>query len=314
MTAEALGAADLFEAGPRPARSRLQHVRTLIRRHPLGFAGAIIVSAFMFLAVFSPLITPYDATRSVAAPLLSPGGKHILGTDSLGQDIFSRVLQGSQISMAVAFAVMAVNVSLGTTLGLVAGYFQGPVDYAVQRSAEVWTAFPALIALLLIVAVLGPPHTTKTGNLLTTAWQMRNLVLAFSIGALFGGSRVVRAVTLSLKNQEFVTAARALGATDIRIIRRHILPNVMPFVIVQATAIVGTVILGEAALSFLGLGAAPGTPSWGQDLAGRNRTYFIEAPWVALAPGIAISLTVLGFNLLGDALRDVLDPRLRGQN
>jgi peptide/nickel transport system permease protein len=301
--------------GPRTGRdtSRASAVLTVFKRYPLGVIGAAFVFLFIFLAIFSPLLTPFDATSSVAAPLLSPGGKYILGTDSLGQDVFSRVLQGSQISLAVAFSVMAINVSAGTFLGLIAGYFQGPVDYFIQRSAEVWTAFPALIALLLIVSVLGPPHTSKSGNLLTTAWQMRNLIFAFSIGALFGGSRVVRGVTLSLRNQEFVTAAKALGATHSRIIRRHVLPNVMPYVIVQATAVVGAVILGEAALSFLGLGAAPGTPSWGQDLSGRNRTYFIDAPWIALAPGLAISLTVLGFNLLGDALRDALDPRLRGR-
>jgi peptide/nickel transport system permease protein len=284
----------------------------VIKHYPLGALGAAIVSTFVFLAVFSPLITPYDATRSVALPLLAPDGKHWFGTDSLGQDVFSRVLQGSQISLAVALAVMAINVSLATLLGLIAGYFQGPVDYLIQRCAEVWTAFPVLIGLLLIVAVLGPPQTSNSGNLFETAWQMRNLILAFSIAALFVGSRVIRAVTLTLKNQAFVEAARAVGARDSRIIIRHILPNVMPFVIVQATSVFGTVILAEAALSFLGLGAAPGTPSWGQDLAGRNRTYIMEAPWVALAPGMAISLTVLGFNLLGDALRDALDPRLRG--
>ncbi len=237
MRAEALEAAGAFEAEAGPGRSRVHVVRTLILRYPLGFVGSIIVALFVFLAVFSPLLTPFDATRSVAVPLLSPSGKYILGTDSLGQDVLSRVLQGSQISMAVAFSVMAINVSVGTTLGL----------------------------------------------------------------------------TLSLKNQEYVTAARAVGASDGRIVLRHLLPNVLPYVIVQATAIFGTVILGEAALSFLGLGAAPGTPSWGQDLSGRNRTYFIDAPWVALAPGAAISLTVLGFNLLGDALRDILDPRLRGR-
>jgi peptide/nickel transport system permease protein len=141
---------------------------------------------------------------------------------------------------------------------------------------------------------------------------MRNLIFAFSLGAVFGGSRIVRGVALSLKNSEYVTAARALGASDRRIILRHLLPNVMPYVIVGATQGVGGIILGEAALSFLGLGVAPGTPSWGQDLSGRNRSFFTEAPWVALAPGIAISMTVLGFNLFGDALRDVLDPRLRG--
>jgi peptide/nickel transport system permease protein len=286
-----------------------------IRNKPLGAFGGLLVLAFLLIAIFSPVIAPFDATKTVDQPLLHLSGKHILGTDSVGKDVLSRVLVGSQISLALALTVVAINVTMSTLLGLAAGYFQGPIDYVIQRSGEVWSAFPGLIALLLIVSLLGPPTTTKhTGPLalFLVAWDMRNLIFAFSLGAVFGGSRIVRGVALSLKNSEYVTAARALGASDRRIILRHLLPNVMPYVIVGATQGVGGIILGEAALSFLGLGVAPGTPSWGQDLSGRNRSFFTEAPWVALAPGIAISMTVLGFNLFGDALRDVLDPRLRG--
>jgi len=285
------------------------------RQKPLGAFGGILVLVFLFLAIMSPVISPYDATKTVDQPLLSPGGSHILGTDSVGKDVLSRVLVGSQISLAVALSVVLINVTFSTFLGLAAGYFQGPIDYLIQRSGEVWSAFPGLIALLLIVSLLGPPTTTQhTGPLalVQVAWDLRNLIFAFSLGAVFGGSRIVRGVALSLKSSEYVTAARALGASDKRVIVRHLLPNVMPYVIVGATAGVGGVILGEAALSFLGLGVAPGTPSWGNDLSGRNRSFFTIAPWVALAPGIAISLTVLGFNLFGDALRDILDPRLRG--
>jgi peptide/nickel transport system permease protein len=287
-----------------------------VRSKPLGAFGAGLVLFFVFMAVFSPFIAPYDATRSVDRPLLSPSSDHFLGTDAVGKDVFSRVLVGSQISLAIAFSVVAINVTLSTTLGLLAGYFQGPMDYVIQRSGEVWSAFPGLIALLLIVSLLGSPYTEGARKdvlgIFQIMWDMRNIVIAFSIGAVFGGSRVVRGVALSLKNAEYVTAARALGASDRRIIFRHLLPNVMPYVIVGATAGVGAVILGEAALSFLGLGTAPGTPSWGQDLSGRNRQFFTDAWWVAVAPGAAISLTVLGFNLFGDALRDILDPRLRG--
>lgn len=287
-----------------------------VRQKPLGAFGAGIVFFFVFLAIFSPFIAPYDATRSVDRPLLAPSMDHLFGTDAVGKDVFSRVLVGSQISLAIAFSVVAINVALSTMLGLTAGYFQGPIDYVIQRSGEVWSAFPGLIALLLIVSLLGSPYTEGAKKdilgIFDIMWDMRNIVIAFSIGAVFGGSRIVRGVALSLKNAEYVTAARSIGASDRRIIVRHLLPNVMPYVIVGATAGVGAVILGEAALSFLGLGTAPGTPSWGQDLSGRNRTFFTEAPWVALAPGIAISLTVLGFNLFGDALRDILDPRLRG--
>jgi peptide/nickel transport system permease protein len=304
-------------AGPR-RRGPLQRLVRFARRKPLGFIGLLIVFGFVVLAVAAPAITPFDATRSVGRPLQPPGtidprtGKTFwLGTDAVGQDVLSRVMQGSQISLAVAFAVVAINVTLGTLLGLIAGYFQGPVDYIIQRSGEVWQAFPGLIALLVIVSILGTPHT-QGGNIFTIAWDLRNLIFAFTIGALFGGSRIIRGITLSLKQNDFVLAARALGATDWRIILRHILPNTLPLVIITATAGIGVVILGEATLSFLGLGVAPGTPSWGQDLAGRNRQFFREAWWIAVAPGTAISLTVLGFNLYGDALRDILDPRLRG--
>jgi len=281
------------------------------RRKPLGAFGAMLVGLFVVVAVFSPMIAPYNARESVDASLKSPDWSHLLGTDAMGQDVLSRVLVGSQISLAVAFSVTIINVTMSTLLGLLAGYFQGPVDYIIQRSGEVWSAFPGLIALMLIVSILGTP-STEGGNLLTIAWDMRNLIFAFSLGAVFGGSRVVRGVTISLKQAEYATAARALGASDMRIILRHLLPNVLPYVIVTATAGLGVVILGEASLSFLGLGVAPGTPSWGQDLSGRNRQFFTSAWWIALAPGTAISLTVLGFNLFGDALRDILDPRLRG--
>ncbi len=300
----------------RPVLRRLVAVLNLARRKPLGAFGALLVLFFIFSAVFSPMIVPYDPSRSVDRPLLAPSGDHFLGTDSIGRDVFSRVLAGSQISLALAFTVVVIYAVMGTLLGLIAGYFQGPIDYVIQRSGEVWSAFPGLIALLLIVSLLGPPHTEGSQKgpfgVFTIAWDLRNLVFAFSIGAVFGGSRIVRGVCLGLKQTEYITAARALGASHTRIVLRHLLPNVMPFVIVGATAGVGTVILGEAALSFLGLGVAPGTPSWGQDLSGRNRLFFQHAWWVAIAPGMAISLTVLGFNLMGDALRDVLDPRLRG--
>ncbi|MGE0541981.1 MAG: ABC transporter permease [Dehalococcoidia bacterium] len=323
MTTEAGATTLVDDAGilaraERRRRTPLSSLVKFARRKPLGFLGLLIVAGFIVLALIAPAITPFDATKSVGRPLESPGsvdprtGKTFwLGTDATGQDVLSRVMQGSQISLAIAFTVVTINVVLGTLLGLIAGFYQGPVDYVIQRSGEVWSAFPQLIALLLIVSVLGTPHTTG-GNLLSISWDLRNLIFAFSIGAVFGGSRIIRGITLSLKQNDYVLAARAIGAGDRRIILSHILPNTMPIVIITATAGVGAVILGEAALSFLGLGVAPGTPSWGQDLSGRNRLFMLSAPWVVLAPGIAISLVVPGFNLYGDALRDILDPRLRG--
>jgi ABC-type dipeptide/oligopeptide/nickel transport system permease subunit len=309
---------ELLAEVPRRRRSALSRILRFARNKPLGFLGVLIVLGFVILATISPMITPFDATRSVGRPLLKPGSEDTrtgktfwLGTDATGQDVLSRVMQGSQISLAVGFTVVLINVTLGTLLGLLAGYFQGAWDYVIQRSGEVWSAFPQLIALLLIVSVLGTPHTTG-GNLFTIAWDLRNLIFAFTIGAVFGGSRIVRGLALSLKQNDYVLAAKAIGATDWRIIVRHILPNCLPIVIISATAGMGAVILGEASLSFLGLGVAPGTPSWGQDLSGRNRLFWREAWWVVLSPGIAISLVVLGFNLFGDAMRDILDPRLRG--
>lgn len=306
---------EILSAGSSPFVKLLRFAQ----KKPLGFLGLLLVVFLVAVAILGPAITPFNATRSVAKPLQQPGtldpktGKHFwLGTDSTGQDVLSRVIQGAQISLVVSITVTAIYVVLGTLLGLLAGYFQGPMDYVIQRTGEVWSAFPQFVALLLIVSVLGTPRTTG-GNLITIGWDLRNLIFAFSIGSLFGGSRIVRALTLSLKQQDYVLAARSLGAKHIRIILRHVLPNTIPIVIVTATAGIGAVILGEAALSFLGLGVAPGTPSWGQDLSGRNRLFFRQAWWVAVAPGTAISMAVLGVNLLGDALRDVLDPRLRGR-
>jgi len=286
--------AGILSRAERRRRTPLSSLVRFARRKPLGFIGLVIVAGFIVLALIAPAITPFDATKSVGRPLESPGsvdprtGKTFwLGTDATGQDVLSRVMQGSQISLAVAFTVVTINVVLGTLLGLLAGFYQGPVHYIIQRSGEVWSAFPQLIALLLIVSVLGTPHTTG-GNLVSIAWDLRNLIFAFSIGAVFGGSRVIRGITLSLKQNDYVLAARAVGAGDSRIILQHILPNTLPIVIISATAGVGAVILGEAALSFLGLGVAHGTPSWGQDLSGRNRLFMPSAPWVVLAPGIAI--------------------------
>ncbi len=281
------------------------------RRQPLGAFGIALVAIFLFIAIFAPWLVRHDPTKTVALPLLSPSSEHWLGTDAVGRDVLSRTIAGSQISLAVAMTVIVINVVLSTVLGLWAGYYLGIVDYIIQRSGEIWSAFPFLIALLLIITLLGPP-STGSGNFFLVSWELRNLIFAFSLGAVFGGSRIVRGVVISLKEQDYVLAARALGAGDQRIIGRHILPNVMPYVIITATAGVTVVILGEAALSFLGFGIAPPTASWGQDLSGRNRAFFREAMWVALAPGTAISLTVLGFGLFGDAMRDILDPRLRG--
>jgi len=289
----------------------LKWLSKFIRTKPLGAFGALLVLGFILIAVFAPVLTRQSPTRGASIPLQSPSAAHWFGTDSLGRDVYSRVVQGSQISLSVGLMVTLITVTVSTLLGIIAGFYGRWPDYLIQRSGEVFSAIPGLILYFLIIAAFGRPQS-QGGNLLTIGWDLRVLIFALSLNAFFGGSRLIRGQVLSLKQSEFVTAARALGASDRRLILRHILPNVAPLVIVTATAGVGAVILSEAALSFLGLGVSPGTPSWGADLSGRNRAFFIEAPWMAIAPGVAISLTVLGLNLFGDALRDMLDPRLRG--
>jgi len=297
------------EVGRRPSRA----VRRFVREQPLGVFGFVLIAFFLSVAIFAPVLTRYSPTASGAPLLQSPSAAYWFGTDSLGRDVFSRVVVGSQISLVIAFSVVTINIALSSLLGLVSGYFGGWPDYLIQRSGEAVHAFPGLILYFLVIAAFGRP-STEGGNLLSIAWDLRALILALSLPAFFGGSRILRAAALSLKQTDFVLGARAVGANDWRIIMSHLLPNVTPLILVQASSAVGGIILAESALSFLGLGVPPGTPSWGADLAGRNRTFFVEAPWLALAPGFAISFTVLGFNLFGDALRDVLDPRMRGRS
>jgi peptide/nickel transport system permease protein len=182
----------------------------------------------------------------------------------------------------------------------------------VQRGMEIVAAFPGLLLILVVVAALGRPHLSLNPSIFQLMWDLRVIVFAIGVGFIFGVTRVVRSAVISQRGMTYVEAAQACGAGTARILLRHILPNVMAYVIVGVSVLLGVAILAEAALSFLGYGVPPGTPSWGADLAGRNRQYYLQAPWLVLAPGLAISLTLLGFNLLGDALRDVLDPRLRG--
>jgi peptide/nickel transport system permease protein len=281
------------------------------RQRPLGILGLAIVIGATILAIGAPIIAPNDPGIFAGDTLESPSREFFLGTNSLGQDVFSRTVYGAQVSMAVAFCATFLGVALGTLLGIVSGYFGSWVDMLSQRSMEVLASMPGLMLVLVVVAALGRPQESGT-NVLTLSWQLRPLSVAISLGFIFGVMRVIRSAVLRERNLPYVEAAVTIGASTPRIMMRHILPNVFPFVIVTFTTIFGAVILIEAGVSFLGYGVSIGTPSWGLDLSGRNREYFITAPWVMLGPGVALTLTVLGFNFLGDALRDVLDPRLRG--
>jgi peptide/nickel transport system permease protein len=256
--------------------------------------GAAIVGLTVLLAIAGPLLTPYDpAGQQLALRLEGPTGAHPFGLDELGRDIFARVLAGARISLLVGLVVVTISSSVGILLGSVAGYFGGRVDEIVSRAIDILLAFPGLLLAIALVAVLGP--------------SLANVVLALSLIGWVGYARLVRGQVLRAREFEFVQAARALGAPAPRILLRHVIPTTLPAVTVQATLGMGAAILAEAALSFLGLGVQPPTPSWGTMLNG-GRAHLLDAPHLTIFPGVAIALLVLGFNFLGDGLRDALDP------
>ena len=250
------------------------------------------------LGIVGASFAPY-APRELDATSrhLSPSSAHLFGTTMFGQDIFSRILAGARIDLKFGAVVLIFGFFPGTALGIVSGYFGRWIDYLIQRSGEAWGAFPQLFLLLTFVAAFGP--------------GLRTVEMVVAIGALFGGSRIMRVVALVEKQKEYVLGARSTGASEFRLLWRHVLPNIMPFILVGLSSVFAAAVLVESALSFLGLGVSPGEPSWGADLSNgvKNGTTY---PWLVIFPGVAISLVVLAFNLLGDTLRDILDPRLRG--
>jgi peptide/nickel transport system permease protein len=269
------------------------------RRKPLGAIGAVIVVGLLVLAVFADRIAPYSYDESVrGVRMRPPSAEFWMGTDNLGRDVWSRVVFGARISVTVGFATVALATVLATTVGVSSAYLGGAYDIVVQRVVDAWMSFPALVIVLSLLAALGP--------------GLLNLILALSILGAAGASRVIRGAALSTMQNPYVEAARALGAGHARLILRHVLPDVTATVIILATIGLGAVILAESALSFLGFGVPPPYPSWGGMLSGSGRSFMYRAPWMALFPGAAISLAVFGFNMVGDALRDLLDPRLRG--
>jgi peptide/nickel transport system permease protein len=269
------------------------------RRKPLGAAGGLIVVGLVALALFADRIAPYDYDETIAgARMRPPSARFWMGTDNLGRDVWTRVVFGARVSMTVGFGAVLLGTALATLIGVTSGYFAGGYDSVVQRVVDAWQAFPFLIIVLSLMAVLGP------GRL--------NVILALGVAGAAGASRVIRSATVAIVGNPYVEGARALGCGHLRILARHVLPNVAAPIIILATIGLGSAILAESALSFLGFGVPPPYPSWGGMLSGSGRSYMYQAPWMALWPGLAISLAVYGFNMLGDALRDVLDPRLRG--
>ena len=291
--------------------SRLRQFWATWRKKPFGVLGAIFILFFIVVAFAAPVIAPYPPGDFAGQRLEGPSGAHLLGTNNLGQDVLSRTIYGAQISIAAGFTATLLSVSLGTALGIISGYAGGWIDLVIQRGLEVLASLPGIVLALVLVAVLGRSNANSS-NLVEIAWQLRTLELAIAISFIFGNMRVIRSAVIRERNLPYIEAAKCLGVPPTRILWRHILPNVMPYIIVAFSTIIGTVILIEASLSFLGFGVAGGTPSWGIDLSARNREYFNIAPWLIIGPGVALSLTVLGYNFFGDALRDILDPRLRG--
>jgi peptide/nickel transport system permease protein len=256
-----------------------------------------VIALLVVVALGADVIAPYSPTAQDASPIEGASWSHPLGTDRLGRDVLSRTIHGARVSLGVAVVAVALGTAFGVFAGLTSGYIGGATDRLNQLALDIGLAFPGIVALLAIVAATGP-----SAKFVTLA------IAATSVPIVM---RVVRGSVIKEKESLYVEAARALGATDSRIIYRHILPNISSVVIVLASALIPAAMLNEAALSFLGLGVRPPTATWGGDLSGDARTYFELQPWLAVAPGAALSITVLSFNLLGDTLRDVLDPRLR---
>ncbi|AHL70690.1 ABC transporter permease [Bacillus altitudinis] len=269
----------------------------LFFQHKLAVIGTVIVFLFLILAIFAPLIAPYGINeQSLGERFSAPSAAHWFGTDDFGRDIFSRVVYGARISLWVGFFSVLGSVILGTLLGLMAGYGGRLLDAVISRLFDILLAFPSILLAIAIVSILGP--------------SLQNALIAIAIINVPTFGRLVRSKVLSIKQEEYVLAAKAVGMSHCRIVLRHILPNSMVPVIVQATLAIGTAIIEAAALGFLGLGAQAPSPEWGKMLADA-RPYLVQAPWTLFFPGIAIMLTVLGFNLMGDGLRDTLDPKMK---
>nr|WP_312472555.1 nickel transporter permease [Neobacillus sp.] len=263
----------------------------------LAVIGLGIVIFFIIIAIIAPWVAPYSYKDVVLVDRMqAPSSKHWFGTDDFGRDIFSRVLYGARISLWVGFFSVLGSVVIGTFLGIVAGYYGRWVDTIISRFFDIMLAFPSILLAIAVVSVLGP--------------SLQNALIAIAVINIPNFGRLIRSKVLSVKQEEYIMAARAVGMKDARILLRHILPNSVSPVIVQATLAIATAIIEAAALGFLGLGAQPPMPEWGKMLAD-SRNYITQAPWTLFFPGMAIMLTVLGFNLMGDGLRDVLDPKMK---
>ncbi len=291
-------AATTFEWQHVPSRPSFgRRMGRLARQHPAGVFGLVVLIGFVILGLFGDRLAPYPADElSVGRPLEGPTLDHPFGLNMNGQDVFSRVIAGARVSFVISFWAVFLGAGMGSFLGILGGYFGRWIDYIVQRSGEAFAAFPGLVLFLMLRTAFGP--------------NLKTIIIAIGIGALFGGNRVLRGATIIERNQIYVEAARSVGCSEWRIFFRHVIPNVLPLVVVIMSGALGAAILAESGLAFLGLG--PESSSWGRDMSGQNLSVARTGYWhVVVFPGLAISLVVLGANLLGDALRDIWDPRLR---
>jgi peptide/nickel transport system permease protein len=287
------------ESNKTKSRSKWYRAKRLCQRYPLGAIGSFIVFMVVFAAVFADFVAPYDPTTTSAKMSLSPPGSDMLfGGDMMGRDVLSRIIHGARISLAVGIGSTILGGVIGTIVGLMCGYWMGLFDLLIQRIIDMMQALPLLVMALVMAASLGP--------------SLENTIIAISIPLVPQVARVIRSNVLSLRELPFVEAARAVGMSDLRIVFRHILPNTLAPLIVLGTAQLGSAILTEASLSFLGLGVPEPYPSWGRMLSESAAEYVRVAPWLVIFPGIAISAAVFGANLMGDAVRDFLDPRNQG--
>jgi peptide/nickel transport system permease protein len=291
------------QAPPWPARvtwALWQHLSSFVKRKPLGAMGAVVLLVFVGVAILAPVLATHDPDlNNYRARVKPPSAANWFGTDNFGRDIYSRVVYGARISMYVGVLATLLGTLVGALAGLCSGFFGGRVDQIVQRIADVMFTIPPLVLAMAIVTMLGP--------------SLFNVTVAIAIPRMPNTNRVIRSAVLGIKESTFVEASRAVGSTNWHIMWRHLLPNIMAPYIVVATASLGGAILVEASLSFLGLGVPPPVPSWGRMLSLEGMRYFETAPWMAFAPGVFISAAVFAANLYGDALRDVLDPKLRGR-
>ncbi|MGE5596195.1 MAG: ABC transporter permease [Hyphomicrobiales bacterium] len=267
------------------------------KRHPMAVIAAVVIAAFVLIAVAAPILAPHDpAAANGRHRRETPSLEHPFGTDSLGRDVLSREIYGARVSLEVSVLAVVVAAGVGVPLGIASGFRGGALDAVLMRLTDAILAFPSLVLALTLVLVLGP--------------SVVNIMLALGIGAMPNYARLVRSQVLSLKEMDYVMAARALGASDLRIMVRYLWPNTLPTVIVAATLTMGTAILAEASLSFLGVGVRPPTPTWG-GMLNEAFSQMYAAPFLSVFPGVAIFLLTLSFNLLGDGIRDIMDPRLR---